>query len=67
LVYEIPAAIGRTYPTPQEEATVRIVGRKIDFNGERFLEAKKLDVELFEEFIEPERARLKLREAASNP
>ena len=52
---------GRKYPGPEEKGTATIIGHSIRFRAAIYDEAKQLAVRNYEEFIAPEREKLKAR------
>lgn len=62
LVHETVQPVGgRKSPGPEESASAVIIGHSIRFRGAMYDEAKQLEMRNYEEFIGPERAKLKAK------
>ena len=60
VVYEtVQPAGSRKYPGPEEKGSATIIGHSIRFRGAMFDHAKQVDILNYDEFIAPEREKLK--------
>jgi hypothetical protein len=60
MVYETVQPVGgRKYPGPEERGLVTIIGKSVTFRGQTYAVAKNLDPRNYEEFISPQRAKLR--------